>query len=285
MKLFCISQKNKNVIIEGLLRKAAESRKIDFIEIDQNKFNFVNFNEARDGDLLYRSMVTYRARNIEIFLLYKEIFTTFYRNNKDGINRPDNVFDATMLFKYKNLPIIPTVFDITSNRELLLDYVNYLGGFPVVIKVIGGSHGIGVVRIDSIESLNSYADVADRDEHTYIMRQYIHNHQHARLIVIGEKVVASIEYKKDNDDFRTGDTRVFTKRFSDEVNEIAIKAVSVLNLEFGGVDILISEDGIPYIAEVNFPCYFPRAQETTGINIAGLMVDYLVAKSRKKDNK
>lgn len=54
-------------------------------------------------------------------------------------------------------------------------------------------------------------------------------------------------------------------------------AVKALGLEFGGVDVMITNDG-PKVVEVNYPCFFPRCQMLTGVDIAGQMVEYLVNK-------
>ena len=61
---------------------------------------------------------------------------------------------------------------------------------------------------------------------------------------------------------------------------LAERAVAALGLEFGGVDILVDEQGTATIAEVNFPCNFARNQMNTGTDVAGLLVDHLMAKSQ-----
>lgn len=68
--------------------------------------------------------------------------------------------------------------------------------------------------------------------------------------------------------------------FSLEVEQLAIKSVEVLGLEFGGVDIIMDAQERPYLMEVNFPCYFPRAQLLTGRDIASMMVEFLMKKSK-----
>jgi len=116
-----------------------------------------------------------------------------------------------------------------------------------------------------------------------ILREFIDQPTHARLIVLGDQVVDSIEYVAQGDDFRTnaGDTpSVRPKKFSPEMEAIAVQAVTVLGLEFGGVDMMTDEAGNDVVLETNFPCYFVRAQEATGTDVAGKMVEYLMAKSK-----
>ena len=102
--------------------------------------------------------------------------------------------------------------------------------------------------------------------------------------MLGNKVIDSIEYTALKDDFRTniGKTpNVKPKKFSAKAEKIAVKSVKSLGLEFGGVDILVGKSGVNYVAEMNFPCFFPRCQLVTGVDIAGKMIDYLVRKSNK----
>lgn len=280
MTFYCINQEGKNAKTVGYLRRAAESRGLKFVVIYQDKFNFTETIKAQPRDLLYRVSITRKSANIEKYLSLKNNFVTFRRDRLDIFNRYDNVFEASLIQEANGLPIIKSVFGFTKNRKLLSTYVEYLGGFPIILKATGGSHGIGVIRIDSIESLFSVADVLDKSNQTYIMRKYINDCHHARLIVVGDKVVASIEYKKDVDDFRTGDDDVIPADFGEKINKIAVKAVNILNIEFGGVDILIDKNKKPHIAEVNFPCYFPRAQDTADVDVAGMMLDYLINKAK-----
>ena len=116
-----------------------------------------------------------------------------------------------------------------------------------------------------------------------MIRQFIPVTTSARLIVLGGKVVDSIEYRAPKNDFRSnvGVPNVKPKKFAKGIEETAIKAVDALDLEFGGVDILIHGDK-HYLTEVNCPCFFARAQNSTGTDIASLMIDYLHNKKNKK---
>jgi ribosomal protein S6--L-glutamate ligase len=115
-----------------------------------------------------------------------------------------------------------------------------------------------------------------------VMKEYINTTSTARLIVLGDAVIDSIEYRANQDDFRSNEghkPNVFRATFGNDVNDLAVRAVHALGLEFGGVDILLS-DTQPLVAEVNFPCFFRRCQMLTGTDISGMMVDYLVEKSK-----
>lgn len=64
---------------------------------------------------------------------------------------------------------------------------------------------------------------------------------------------------------------------------IAGAAAAALRLEFGGADVMESPGGALTLAEFNFPCFFADQQEATGIDIAGAIIDHLLAKLGEAD--
>lgn len=265
-----------------LLEEACKKRSINFVKVSSDTYSFVG-EKVEKGSLIYRATPGDGSRALEKHLL-NDSTISFYPNLKYGIFDRSN---QSYIFNEKaNLPIIKTVTDIT-NREKLMDYVEYLDGFPVVVKIIGGSHGVGVVRVDSKESLLSLADFLNSEKTEAILRKYIDHKKQGRLIVLGNEVIAShINYS--SKDFRTNvGSNLQRKReafvFPENIQDIAVKVVDSMGYEFGGVDILFDEKtNEPYIAEVNFPFYFPMTQKLTGIDIAGKMIDYLLEKSKKE---
>lgn len=280
---FCIFE-NEDTSAK-LLRKSCEERSIEFIHINPVDFDYTSKIHFEKGDLLYRIKTGQGAKNVERFLVNDKV-TTFFVNFEVG-----NAIYENMFFHDKyGIPTPKTVFNIPTDRDLLKKYVEYCGGFPVIIKAMGGSHGVGVMKIDSLSSLLSVSDYLlskkfGNGNGDIVMKEFINVTRSARLIALGGKVIDSIEYQAPSGDFRSnegGIPNVEKKIFSDEINETAVRATQVLGLEFGGVDILIDEKGNHYVAEVNFPAFFPRAQMLSGVDISGMMVDYLVQKSEKE---
>lgn len=139
------------------------------------------------------------------------------------------------------------------------------------------------MKVDSYGSLFSVADYIRQQKGRVVLKEYCSLASSARLIVLGNRVIDSIEYSANKDDFRSNEGKVpnvTPKKFDAVVEEAAIKAVDKLGLEFGGVDIMITEGG-PRIAEANNPCFFARCQLLTGVNVARQMVKYLIEKTKK----
>lgn len=242
------------------------------------------------GDALYRisDVNHYGFLELEYQLVNRNIATFYQKNELLLINHEEN--DSLILAK-KGISVPKTATFIPKNRKLLKVIVEELGGFPLILKSLGGSHGVGVMRIDSYPSLFSISDYllkrVSKQGGKFVLKEYIESNSTARLIVLGEKVIDAIQYQANPDDFRSNEGKkpnVAQATFGKDVNRLAIQAVKALGLEFGGVDILISGRG-PLVAEVNFPCFFPRCQLLTGTDISGMMVDYLVEKSKLIENR
>lgn len=283
MKFYCISRKaNLNPTTLQLLEKACRANGVEFVLIESRTYDFAEPLEIESGSILYQLSADEQSRSIFRTLVRDDIATVF-QDTKGALEYKDKI--ATVIHQKEDLPIIRTIFDLPSEKALLKKYADYLGGFPVIIKAQGGSHGVGIIRADSLESLSSIADyILDHLPNYYVMRQYVDYKDHARLIVLGDKVIDSIKYHRVPGDFRSNaghELKVEPKKFSPKTERIAIKAVDVLNAEFGGVDILIDKQGKEHLAEVNIPCYFPRTQLTTGYDIAGDLVKYLKNKAEK----
>lgn len=261
-----------------LSRTACEARGVEFIECEPSTFDLVNGPKPADGDILYRAAQHYHrgAREIEHALIHEKV-ATFY---SDYFRSQVVLDDDFWLMSKAGVPIPPTVGYITRNRAQIDAAVEALGGFPIIVKVMGGNRGVGTMKIDSTSSLYGVVDFLAQKGEKFIFRKFLNVVSQPRLLVLGNEVIASISYELAPKDFRSDIPRPLAN-VSDAAKEMAIKAVHADQMEFGGVDILIDDSGKEYVAEANMPCYFPRGQQVTGIDVAGMMVDYLIKKSEK----
>lgn len=282
MKLYIIfNHAGGNQTTLELLQQACAAHGLESVILDPAEVNPTTITLEK-GDALYRISTHEKpgAKQLEAALLRPDIASFRTNSTPSGVS---NWHDAPTSYAYLGIPAPKTVGYIPQDRQVLLDVVEELGGFPIIIKAMGGQHGVGVMRVDSSESLFSVSDFVRQNSEEVVLKEYCNVRSTARLIVLGSEVISSIEYTAPEGDFRSNEGKspnVAPKKFSPEVEAAAIRAVNAQGLEFGGVDIMMTDDG-PKVAEANFPCYFPRCQLITGDDIAGQMVEYLMKKSQR----
>jgi glutathione synthase/RimK-type ligase-like ATP-grasp enzyme len=260
---------------------------VEFVMIQSESYDFSHPIAIEPGSALYKTSLDDRSTRVFKTLLDPKVATVF-RDPYGAVAFSGSAITATLLYQKAGLPIIPTVLDLPRDRRTLQNYAEYLGGFPIILKASGGSHGVGVMKIDSMDSLASIADylvAANKSgSNAFMLRKYIDYIAHARVTVLNGKAIDSIEYKRVTGDFRSNvgtEIHVEVKDFGPDTKRAAIGAVESLHADFGGVDLLIDTDGKAYVAEVNVPCFFPRSQQISGVNIAEQLVQFLMEKAAR----
>jgi len=211
--------------------------------------------------------------------------TTFFTDWKGAYTRR---VASYYIHSKHGFPVVPSFSGIPSTEDELQKCVDELGPFPIIVKVMGGSLGVGVMRLDSIKSLRSVLDYLRTTGARVLLRKYIPHDYYVRAIVVGDKVVgAHAAYTMDGE-FRTnaGDDKGQKRRaviLPDDIQKMLVEAVNVLGIETGGVDLLYDKDGKAYIAEVNFPNNFTVTQKVTGIEVGEAMLQHLMKKASNQN--
>ena len=262
-----------------MLEAACKSLSVEFVEIVSEKFDAIDSPKLGAGDMLYRVSTDKISVAIEQFLINEKVAT--FHNNQYRSSRTSR--SSYVVLKDTQIPIPKTISIPSLNKKIIEKYVEYLGGFPIIVKVVGGMRGVGVIKVDSMQALYSITDYLDTIGSKYILREFIDVNNSERLVVLGDKVVAGLQYSAKGHDFRSNSrlsgTGAVEKSYSKEIEEDAVMATKMRGVDFGGVDILIDKKGRHYILEVNFPFGFPEVQNITGIDIAKEMIAYLKEKA------
>ncbi len=98
-----------------------------------------------------------------------------------------------------------------------------------------------------------------------------------RCLVVGDEVVAAIERRAKEGDFRSNLHRggaASIACITEREREIALKAARTMALDVAGVDILRAERG-PLVMEVNASPGLEGIEKTTGVDIAGKMIRWI----------
>lgn len=284
MKLYLLTDSlkhGKSLDVAKYLHEACEARGVECEDIFVNNVLLSSLPKLGPSDAIYRVVLGHKSRVAEQMMLNGQCLS-FYTNWKGGLfGRSSSYF----LHEKLGLPVIPTFPSTPENDLELAQVAENLGGFPLIVKVRGGSLGVGVMRVDSLPSFRSVIDYVKSLAAPVLIRKYIHHKYYSRVVVVGNKVAASHITHSLESEFRAGASEVMWDRearvFSPAIQKMVVEAVNSLGLETGGVDLLFDENDKPYIAEVNFPNDFSVTQKITGIDIAGAMVDHLLAKAAR----
>ena len=273
MTFYALHMPNREPERISLLRAACKKLGVSFRPLTPFTVDFSKTAPVKKGDIVYRVSRGLLLHPFEKFFLQPGA-VTFYKN-------PAAVPNDPFILSKEGLPCPQTIFCTTRKRSVIMKYVKALGGFPIVLKALGGTRGLGVMKVDSYSALFGIVDYLLEHQKLLTLQQFIPQNTSARVIVLGNKVIGSMEYRAKNHDFRTNEAHrpdVFPKKFTKDLEQLAVRATHAMGLEFSGVDILINKKE-RYITEVNFPCNFVRAQTVLGKDIALQMVAYLRDKS------
>jgi ribosomal protein S6--L-glutamate ligase len=173
------------------------------------------------------------------------------------------------------LPVTTFAHDPKQTEEVL----KLAGGAPLVIKLLEGTQGLGVVLADTDRSAKSVIEAFRATNTNILVQEFIKEAGGAdiRAIVIGGKVVAAMERKGAEDDFRSnlhrgGSARVV--KLSPEERSTAVRSAKSMGLNVCGVDMLRSNHGA-VVMEVNSSPGLEGVEKATGKDIAGLIIQHL----------
>jgi [lysine-biosynthesis-protein LysW]---L-2-aminoadipate ligase len=160
-------------------------------------------------------------------------------------------------------------------------------GYPAVLKPTVGSWGRLIALLRDKETAR--AVIEDR-EHMFPIYQIYYFEEFVdrpprdiRAIVVGDRVVAAIYRYSGQGEWKTNmalgghaETCPVTK----ELEDICLKATSALCGQIVGVDLMESKDKGLLVHEVNNTTEFKNTVRVTGVDIAGLMIDYALTRNQ-----
>jgi ribosomal protein S6--L-glutamate ligase len=174
---------------------------------------------------------------------------------------------------------------LTRSPRGLKMAVQAVKDFPVVLKLLQGTQGVGVMLVHSPISLASVMDALRGLGRDVILQQFIAEGagRDYRAFVIGDKVVAAMMRTAPDGEFRSnihrGGEGTLVK-LSRPYERAAVLAARTLGLEVAGVDLMESNSG-PMIIEVNSSPGFEGIEKATRLNIAGAIVRHIRKKARE----
>lgn len=203
-----------------------------------------------------------------------KVYTTL---ESDSLLKARDKLIALQLLARENIPVPRTIF--TNYTEDLDGFLNFMDEYPVIIKWIKSTHGIGVVKADTKETAVSILEAFLRMKGRSIAQQFIKEAEgvDVRAFVVGGKVVAAMKRMAQKGEFRSNLHRgghAEIVRLTPEENRICIQAARVLGLNIAGVDFLRSKEG-PLVIEVNASPGLEGIETTTNVRVAREIITFV----------
>jgi ribosomal protein S6--L-glutamate ligase len=211
-----------------------------------------------------------------------ELLGSYPLNESLAITRARDKLRSMQILAREGIDLPTTGF--AHSADDTADLINLVGGAPLVVKLVEGTQGIGVVLAETHQAAESVIDAFRGLNAHILVQEYIREAQgrDIRCLVLGDRVVAAIERQAKSGDFRSNLHRggsASRVEITEQERAIAIKAVMALGLDIAGVDILRARRG-PLVMEVNASPGLEGIEQTTGLNIAGMMIDYLEQRAK-----
>lgn len=196
-------------------------------------------------------------------------------NSPRTIERTVDKFWTSALLEQCGIPTPETV--VCDSPEAAFSAFRALG--DVIVKPLFGSMGLGMVRVQDEEMAYRVFRVIDQVRGVYYLQRAVeHDGSDVRAFVIGNRVAGAIERRSTG--WRTNLARGGSARAvvpSEHCCTLAVRAAAAVGADYAGVDLLTGRDGQTYVLEVNGIPGWKGLQQATGLDVAGMLVDYLVS--------
>jgi RimK family alpha-L-glutamate ligase len=215
--------------------------------------------------IIFRVDVLHRLENLGVKVV----------NSASAIEKTVDKYYTSTLLEDAGLPTPRTV--VTERFDEAMEAFLELGG-DVVVKPLFGSEGHGMLRVNDEDLAHRIFRALELGRYAYYLQEYIaHNDWDIRAFVLGDRVLAAMIRRgagwKTNV-AQGAQTEPLT--LSPALAALSLQATRLVGADYAGVDLLCSEEGQPYVLEVNGIPGWRGLQRTTGTDIADAIVEYVL---------
>lgn len=165
---------------------------------------------------------------------------------------------------------------LSNNPYVIPEMIEHAGSIPLIIKMINGTHGIGVILSETQQNAESILESFYKLKERIILQEFVKesNGTDIRVFVVDGQIVGAMERKAKEGEFRSNLHRGGSARLiplSHEEKRVSIEAAKILGLDVCGIDLLRSNQG-PLVLEVNPSPGLEGIERTTNVDIAARII-------------
>lgn len=198
-------------------------------------------------------------------------------NSADAIACARDKLHCYQQLASKGLPMPATGFTYASKD--IETVLSCMDSKAVVIKLLRGSHGIGVVLAETLQTARALFEAFRGVDADVLVQECIDEARGVdlRCFVIGNQVAAAIQRKGPPGEFRANLHRGATAHpveLTEQEKAIAVAAAQAIGLQIAGVDLLRTQQG-SLVIEVNASPGLEGIEKATQIDLAAQVMMFL----------
>lgn len=210
-----------------------------------------------------------------------EMMKVFSAVESQAITRSRDKLRSLQILSRSGVRIPKTAFTNYSKGDNKL--LTHMGHAPIIIKLLEGTQGLGVVLAETDKAATSVVEAFESLKTRVILQEFIKEAGGAdiRAFIVNNEVVGAMKRQGKEGEFRSnlhrgGSANVI--KLSRAEKSTALNAAKSI-----GVDMLQSNRGA-LVLEVNSSLGLEGIEGTTGVDVAGKIIEYIEGSVSKKSS-
>lgn len=277
------------------LVKTAANHGIDIMVLSPDQIDIIVFGEQRNSilvdevptslpDFILPRMGAGTSYFALAVIRHLERMGVYSVNSSQSIENVKDKLYTLQILAEANLPIPKTILlKFPVEPTIVAKHLK----FPVVVKTLSGTQGMGVFLSTSQGSFEDLMQLihATNKSANIILQEYIEfsEGRDLRVLVVGGRVVGAMERTAREGSFKAncsiGGTAVRYK-LTHQIESLAVDISRILNLDIAGIDLLFDKNGFK-ICEVNSSPGFEAMENYCGLDIASEIIGFIQEKNLK----